>query len=273
MKRRSSIRVWFALAFAAASIFSSRGGVECEAAPVGATRFDLPRQAEVLRKRNRRRAIGAVARAARLPAIAVLAIATLLLTLPPGQRPHDAEAADIPVTGSAAFIQTSGPNAGRGVGDYYTSVNGGNDPLGHRTEIVVPCAWPSATPITIALFDPEVQTPDPVAPTAIDEIRGSADNTTYTLTAPGGAIVGPVTYTPAGGSNQRWVELTTFLTSTPGYGCGTYVLRNTTSNDDDNAWRLRVSHDPDCTPTPGPCTGIGAAQSALLDNGNQTDDP
>src|SRR6185295_18891141 len=111
------------------------------------------------------------------------------------------------------------------------------------------------TPITFALFDPESQTPDPASPTAIDEIRNTADNTTFTLLAPNGAVVGPITYTPAGGTNGLWVELATVTPGTAGYGCGVYTLRTTTATDDDNAWRLRVSHDPDCTVSPGTCTG------------------
>ena len=136
-------------------------------------------------------------------------------------------------------------------------MNGANDVLGHRISIDVPCAWPSAATITVALFDPESQTPDPITPTAFDEIRTGADNTSFTLYAPGGSVVGPVVYTPAGGSNGLWVELATFTPGTAGFGCGEYALRVTTSNDDDNAWRLQVSHDADCTATPGP-----AARSA-----------
>ena len=276
-KTRTSLVVWIAVSLAALAaaiiVFRRRfpsgtQPIACERASARAAHAG-PGQRVSGRPRVR---VPSGAFVARLPATAVLVVVALLLALLPGRRTRDAGAVDIPLAGSAAFIQTTGPSATLGIGDYYTNAGGGNDPLGHRTEIVVPCSWPSATSITIALFDPEVQTPDPLSPTAIDEIRTSADNTTYTLTAPGGATVGPITYTPAGGSNQRWVELTTFLTSTASYGCGTYVLRNTTATDDDNAWRLRVSFDPDCTPTPGACTGIGAAQSALLDDADQTDD-
>ena len=183
-----------------------------------------------------------------------------------------ADALQLPTTSASAFVQTSGPNAMLGIGDFYTNVNGANDMLGHRVVIDVPCGWPGASTITIAIFDPESQTPDPVSPTAVDEIRTGADNTTFTLFAPGGTVIGPITYTPAGGTNGLWVELVTFTPGTAGYGCGAYALRTTTANDDDNAWRLQVSHDPDCTASPGTCSTIGAPASTLLSNGNEQDD-
>lgn len=178
-------------------------------------------------------------------------------------------AIEIPAPGAAAFIQTSGPNTALNVGDFYTRFDSGN--TNHLIEIYVPCAWPNASPITFALFDPESTGPNPVVPPfANDEVRGAADNTTFTLTSPNATVFGPVVFTPAGGSNGLWVEL---VTTTPGAaGCGTYTLTTTTSDNDDNAWLLRVVNDPDCTVSPGTCTGIGAAQSALLGDANGTND-
>ncbi len=194
----------------------------------------------------------------------------LLSVLTPSLRM--ASAIEIPPAGASAFVQTSGPNAGIGIGDFYTSVGGANDSAGHLIDIDVPCTWPSASTVTIALYDPESQTPDPSSPAAVDEVRTGADTTTFTLTAPDGVVIGPLTYTPAGGTNGLWVELATFTPGTSGWGCGTYVLRTTTSNDDDNAWRLQVSHDPDCSVSPGTCSALGGATSALLDDGDETDD-
>ncbi|MBL8162683.1 MAG: DUF11 domain-containing protein [Anaerolineae bacterium] len=179
-------------------------------------------------------------------------------------------AIEIPAPGAAAFIQTSGPNTPLNVGDFYTQAGSGN--TNHLVEIYVPCAWPNASPVTFALFDPESQDPDPVvAPFANDEVRGGVpDNTTFTLTTANGTVIGPTVFAPAGGSNGLWVEL---VTTTPGAaGCGTYTLTTTTGDNDDNAWLLRVVNDPDCTITPGTCTGIGAPQSALLGDANGTND-
>ena len=68
------------------------------------------------------------------------------------------------------------------------------------------------------------------------------------------------------------MELITFTPGTVGFGRGDYALRVTTATDDDNAWRLQVSHDPDCTASPGTCSTIGGAASALLSSGNEQDD-
>lgn len=200
-----------------------------------------------------------------------LLLSSLLVMLLAGGLP--AAAVDVPVVGGVAFIQTSGPNVGLNVGDYYTNANGEPTPADreHRLEIAIPCDWPPATPITFALFDPEVALPNPASPTALDEISGANDTTTFTLRAPGGAVVGPVNFAAADGTNGLWVELVTVAPATAGYGCGTYLLTSTASDDDENGWRLRVGNDPDCVA--GACSGIGAVQSGLLDNGNQTSDP
>ena len=221
-----------------------------------------------------------------------LLVALLLTLVVVAGLPVHTQAVEITPAGSPAFLQTSGRRTSLGTGDFYTNRQGADDPLGHSIEILVPCGWPSATPVTFALFDPEIIEPNQTAvlPIVDDEIRSAAgaensptadaDNTRFTLTAPGGAIVGPILFTPTGGTNLLWVELATFTPGTAGYGCGIYVLRTTTGNgdlgiqfnNDDNAWRLRVVNDPDCTVSPGTCSGIGAAQSGLLGNTNGTDD-
>ena len=178
-----------------------------------------------------------------------------------------AAAVDLPPIGSPLFLQTSGPNAGIGIGDWYSSPppGGGTD---HLFELDVPQLWPAGTPLTVALFDPELQVPDPVSPTAIDEIRGSGpDNATFTLLSPSGTVLTTVTYTPNGGTNGTWTELLTFSPDT--HGTGTYLLRSTVSNNDDNSWRLAFDHDPDCsvTGTPGTCA------PASLSDGDEIDNP
>ncbi|HYF63824.1 MAG TPA: hypothetical protein VD886_13475 [Herpetosiphonaceae bacterium] len=224
-------------------------------------------------------------------ALTIISIVVLAL-------PTNLQAVDIAPATSPAFLQTSGPRTTLGTGDFYTNVNGANNAQGHDVEILVPCTWPGATPVTFAIFDPEVFIPNRTTPPIIDdEIRNAAnnevdstqpittfvdnaDNTQFTLIAPGGATVGPVTFTPQGGSNLLWVELATVTPNAAGYGCGSYTVRTTTGtggtllqfNNDDNAWRLRVISDPDCTVSPGTCSGIGAAQSALIGNSNGLDD-
>lgn len=207
----------------------------------------------------------------------------------------------LPPDTSAAFIQTSGPNASLGVGDFYTNVEGDNDT--HFLRVNVPCTWPGDQPITFALFDPEIQEPDPdrtiEPPFADDEIRDDtnttvhmppdtniqfADVTTFTLYALNNqgqidhTVVGPVAFTPSltNSTNGLWVEMVTFTPNTPNFGCGLYGLSAETANNDDNAWKLSVSYDPDCTVSlpgnPGTCAGVGQAQSTALNNGNEQDD-
>lgn len=187
-----------------------------------------------------------------------------------------AYAIELPPPNSAAFVQTTGPNAQLGVGDFYTNVLGANE--NHFIQINIPCSWPGDLPVTFALFDPETTGGTFVGPpSAVDEQRGGADDTTtFSLTAPDGATLGTVSFAPTDGSNGLWVELLTVTPNTSGFGCGNYRLETNTSNDDDNGWRLKVSHDPDCTvsvSSPGTCSGISPAASTLLDNGNEDDNP
>lgn len=201
-----------------------------------------------------------------LRALLVLAGITLVVGL------RVAYAVEIPPIDTVAFIQTSGPNAALGNGDFYTSSAADNGP--HVIQFVVPCTWPADRPITVALFDPE-SFASATSP-AIDEVSGTADNTTFTLRR-NGLTLATSTYAPTGGTDGLWVELATFL---PDVDCtistaATYTIETTTANDDEQAWRLRVNNDPDCTVStsgPGTCSGIGAAQSTLLSDGDEIDD-
>jgi uncharacterized repeat protein (TIGR01451 family) len=173
-------------------------------------------------------------------------------------------AVEVPLAGSVAQIQTSGPNTALGVGDWYTSRNpDAGGPGYHSFEIYVPCTVPPAQTITVELYDPESNyTTIGGAPYPdLDEIRGGDDNTTFTLLAPDGVTVDTNTYAPDGGTSQTWAIFTTF---TPGAnGCGIYTLRVTTSDNDDNAWRLRVTpDDPDGTPGTGDEISVGNLQTS-----------
>lgn len=214
----------------------------------------------------------------RWPAL-LLCVALALLLLTPSAR-----AVDLPPAGAKNFIQTSGPQTLLNIGDYYTSQQGGKLP-DHEFIAYVSCTWPTNLPITFAIFDPEVAVPDPASSDPIpadDEIRNAqnqevdtnnvASDSTFTLTAPGGASI-TKTYTPNGGTNRRWVELLTVQPGSAGYGCGQYSLRASTGGNDDNAYVLRIANDPDCTVTPGTCSTVSDQTSALMGNANFTDNP
>jgi uncharacterized repeat protein (TIGR01451 family) len=189
----------------------------------------------------------------------VMALFLCLVALVPA-----ALAIELPPAGSVAQIQTSGPNTGLNIGDWYTSRNpDAGGPGYHSFEIYVPCTVPPAQTITIALYDPESNyTTIGGAPYPdLDEVRGGEDNTTFTLLAPDGITVDTNTYVPGGGTSQTWTTFTTFTTGAD--GCGTYTLRVTTSDDDDNAWRLRVTPDnPDGTPGTGDEISLGNLQTS-----------
>ncbi|MGI9609865.1 MAG: hypothetical protein ACR2NL_06185, partial [Acidimicrobiia bacterium] len=172
--------------------------------------------------------------------------------------PSPAAAVDLPpVAVTDLFVQTSGPNAALAGGDWYTASTGGG--LDHAVEITVPSGWPGL-PVTIALYDPELETPDPAGPAAVDQIRGTADTATFTVLDPVGGTVATQTYSPGAGTNGQWAELVTFTPSSS----GVYQLTATTSDDDDNSWRVRATNDPDCA------TGCSSAE---LDDGDEVDDP
>ncbi|REK19688.1 MAG: DUF11 domain-containing protein [Actinobacteria bacterium] len=189
----------------------------------------------------------------RTRAIFVL-LATLLIV---NVAALEALAVQAPRPGSSLFIQTSGPNAGLNIGDYYSSPAGGD--TDHLFVIRVPSDWPAGTPVTVALYDPELAGPNPVSPTAADEVRNGADTASFRLESPTGGLVASATYS-APTTNGTWVELATF---DPGVtGTGSYQLRVVTSDDDDNSWRVDASHDPDCV------VGVGCLPGTLV-NGNE----
>lgn len=180
----------------------------------------------------------------------------LFLTVP-------ALAVELPPTGSEAFLQTNGPNTELGVGDFYTQVGSGNSP--HFVDVLVPCPAINDN-LTFAIFDPEMGGANPAAaPFILDQPRPNNQDTTFSLLTPNGTTYGPVTFNPPPGTpNRLWVELQTLNPSLAANGCGTYTVQSNTTDIGDNGWRLRASYDNDCTVTPGTCTGIGAAQSALM---------
>jgi len=177
-----------------------------------------------------------------------------------------AEAYDVPLAGSPFFLQTSGPTAGIGIGDWYTDTAGGGGAGNHYYGIVVPCTWPAATPIHVDIFSPEMHT----AGSALDELRGGANNTVFEIYA-AGTVVAPFA-TPAPGAVGSLLQTTylpvasadnyvRFYTIPAAVACGTYILRTATSGDDDNGWRLRIGSDNDADPNnaPPPASDPGLA--------------
>ena len=160
------------------------------------------------------------------------------------------------------YIQTSGPNAGVGIGDWYSSTTAGAGSGYNYVEITVPCGWPSGTPLHLDLYSPEI---NQTAGGLGDEIRGAAfDSTQFELYGPG-AAVGPGFANPAPGTGiagsqitypsvatpQTWVR---YRTLSP-VACGRYLLRSAVlapEGDDDNGWRLRVGLDDDANATTAP---------------------
>ena len=56
------------------------------------------------------------------------------------------------------------------IGDWYTAPGGGNQD--HVLDIKVPGTWPAGLSVTVALYDPEVNTNNPTVLLASDERRG-----------------------------------------------------------------------------------------------------
>jgi uncharacterized repeat protein (TIGR01451 family) len=164
------------------------------------------------------------------------------------------------------YIQTSGPNAGVGIGDWYSSTTAGAGSGYHYVEITVPCGWPAATPLNLDLYSPEMNAVAAASGLG-DETRGGAlDSTEFELYGPG-AVVGPGYASPAPGTGISGSQIT-FGPGGPGVpeawfrywtlnpvACGVYLLRSAVlapQGDDDNGWRLRVGLDNDADPTNAP---------------------
>ncbi len=177
--------------------------------------------------------------------LSVLIFVMAMLSFLPWQiQPTQAEVL-MPIN-TTLFMQTSGPNAGANVGDYRTLLAGDNLP--HELEVYLPCI--ANTTYRIQIFDPEINI---TTSTVIDDIRDSsnnnssniadADDTTMALLGPNGSTIASNVYTPTGGTDNTWVNLgTVTMPATPVLGthCGIYIVQSSTSDNDDNSWRLRI---------------------------------
>lgn len=177
---------------------------------------------------------------------------------------------DVPLAGSPYYLQTSGPTAGIGIGDWYSDTAGGGGAGYHYYGLDIPCTWPAGTPIHVDIFSPELHT----AGTVLDEIRGGAGNTTFEIYAAGTVVAPFVTPAPlAAGSLLQTVytpvatadNYVRFYTIAAPVTCGLYILRTQTQGDDDNGWRLRVGSDNDADPNnaPPPASDPGIAISQI----------
>ncbi len=157
--------------------------------------------------------------------LAVTLIATPILLAVP----------EIPNPLTPSFIQTSGPNAGLNIGDYRTNVLGDN--TYHELTVVIPCTTPGSI-YNFDLFDPWSN----ASGIAIDEVRGTGDTATFTLLDPAGGQIVSQTFPSSATENDAWVTLASYTAgSVAGVSCGEFHLRILTSNDDDNAWRFRLT--------------------------------
>lgn len=187
----------------------------------------------------------------------ILIFFTITLIAAIGEQQPTARASELPPVNSPIFIQTNGPKAIIGLGDWYTSDQNGFGGGYHYLGIEVPCGWPSTLDINIDLFSPEINTFGPSMP-RIDEVTGALSDTIFELYDRNTAVVGPAQpgpaapgsiiqkrYTPVTNQAERWVR---FYTLPAPVACGSYVLRAETLNDEQNGWRLRIGHDNDSDP-------------------------
>ena len=197
------------------------------------------------------------AHAAWRPGSLIAVSAALILT-------STASAYDVPLAGSPYYLQTSGPTATLGIGDWYTDTTVvGTGAGNHYYGIVIPCTWPAGTPIHVDIFSPQVHT----AGSVLDELRGAANNTVFEIYNTTVAVPAPPPYNvPLPGAAGSLLQTPYLPVGTPDdyvrfytipapVACGTYILRTATQGDDDNGWRLRVGSDNDANPNNAPPAG------------------
>ncbi|MDH4136683.1 MAG: DUF11 domain-containing protein, partial [Anaerolineae bacterium] len=191
----------------------------------------------------------------------VMALFLCLVALVPA-----ALAIEIPPAGSVAQIQTTGSNAGLGIGDWWTQRDTAGSDKYHFFDISVPCTVPPGEIINVWLFDPESLNITGFPIPDLDEPQGVEDNTTFTLTDPSGGVIATTSYPPDASTDQQWVFFAAFTRGVA--GCGRYRLTVTTSDDDENAWKLRVMpDDPDGDRGSGDEISLASMQTSFQHNG------
>lgn len=188
--------------------------------------------------------------------IIVMLCGVLLLSLFAGPT-LTTRAVEIPPVGSPIFIQTNGPQADIGLGDWYSSAFNGVGGGYHYFKIHVPCRWPVDQDFHIDLFSPEINTFLP--PPREDQVDtlpiGETIFELYSPTTPvalprnpGPGAAGSIyqaTYSSVSDRPERWER---FYTLPAPVTCGQYLLRVETRGDEQNGWRLRFGHDNDADP-------------------------
>jgi uncharacterized repeat protein (TIGR01451 family) len=169
-----------------------------------------------------------------------------------------------PPTASRAYFQTNGPNGFLRWGDWWTNIDpdAGNQP--HMFELYVPCLVPADFSVDIQLYDPECY----LTGTEVDELTGAEwDNTTFRLIAPDETTeIVETTYPPVNTTSEQWNSFASFTVSQ--YGCGTYRIYVTTSNDDQNSFRFKiVEADPDGVADSGDEINIAPVRTAYQHDG------
>ncbi len=190
----------------------------------------------------------------------VIVAAGLLAALLLGSGVGTGSAAEVPPPSGGFYIQTSGPSAGAGIGDWYSSNTAGAGNGYNYLVITVPCGWPPATPLYVDLFSPEMNAAGALA--SSDEPRGSvSDSTEFELYGPNASVGAPPSYDVPGPGAPLSLGATTYIPqpapevwvrfATLPAACGTYVLRSEVigEGDDDNGWRVRVGTDNDMDPS------------------------
>ena len=150
---------------------------------------------------------------------------------------RSAGAVEVPPLGPAdrLLIQTTGPNASIGIGDYFSaSQSQSGAGIAHVFSIDLPADYDLTTEVTVSIFDPE-------SGNTWDEVRGSNDTTRFILRNPNGMVIADRTFAPGGGTDDSYIPLKRFTALQQGRG--SYTLEVSTSDNDDNYWALRVEPD------------------------------
>lgn len=174
--------------------------------------------------------------------------------------PSVVAAVELPAVGNPTYIQTNAANTLISEGDWYTASAGQGGGAGyHYIAVDVPCGWPAAKPIDIDLFSPEMNSTNTLGD---ESAAPPLANTTFELYQPGTVFSSPATPGPGAAGSiatatyptsaaaQQWVRFATLNVAAT--GCGRYLLRAQSGDDDQNSWRVRVGDDNDANPTNAP---------------------
>ncbi|MBN2001577.1 DUF11 domain-containing protein [candidate division KSB1 bacterium] len=174
----------------------------------------------------------------------------------------------VPPENGDSYFQANGPNGALRWGDWWTNLHPEAGAGTHEFNIIVPQDVNPDFLLEIQVFDPECyKTGD-----EIDEIRGNDwDTTLFYVTAPDGFTeITRREFLPVNTTSENWYVLTNFRVGD--YGHGVYKLACLTSNDDQNAFRLKITEaDPDAIPHTGDEISLMIYKSSIQSIGNWCD--